>query len=84
MDKVFSRPYKVSPHFSVITHMFYSMARFRMLLTNFFHYARFSDSLGIIDLPAKKVGLVNSFRSLISCTSPPDSCFEPHSLAGRT
>ena len=60
---------KLSPNFSVITHIYYSMARFHMLFANIYHYAGRSDSFGIINLPAKKVGLVNSRRSLFSCTS---------------
>jgi hypothetical protein len=79
----FYRPYKLSPQFSVIAHIFYSMDLFRMLFANIYHYAGRGDSLGIIDLPAKKVGLVTSSRSLISSRSPPDRCFEPRSLAGR-
>ena len=77
------RPYQLAPHFSVIAHIFYSMDRFCMLFANIYHYAGRSDSLGIINLPAKKVGLVTSSRSLISSRSPPDRCFEPRSLAGR-
>ena len=34
-----------------------------MLFANIYHYAGRGDSLGIIDLPAKKVGLVTSSRS---------------------
>jgi hypothetical protein len=37
MDTVISRRYKLSPHFSVITHIFYSMDRFRMLFANIHH-----------------------------------------------
>ena len=59
------------------------MARFHMLFANIYHYAGRSDSLGIINLPAKKVGLVNSRRSLFSCMRAPDRCFELRSLAGR-
>jgi hypothetical protein len=79
----FYRSYKLSPQFSVIAHILYSMDLFRMLFANIYHYAGRRDSLGIIDLPAKKVGLVTSSRSLISSRSPPDRCFEPRSLAGR-
>jgi hypothetical protein len=32
-------------------------------------------------LPAKKISLVNSLRSSISCKSAPDRCFELHSVA---
>jgi hypothetical protein len=60
------------------------MDRFRMLFANIYHYAGRSDSLGIINLPAKKVGLVTSSRSLLSSRNRPDRCFEPRSLAGRT
>jgi hypothetical protein len=80
MDPVLYLLYKLSPHLSQI---FYSNARFLILFAHIYHYAGRSDSLGIINLPAKKVGLVNSFRSLISCRNPPDRCFEPRSLAGR-
>jgi hypothetical protein len=83
MDTVLYRLYKLSQHLSIITPNFYSMARFYMLFANFYHYACRSDSLGIINLPAKKVGLVNSFRRLISCRNPLDRCFEPRSLAGQ-
>jgi hypothetical protein len=65
----------LSPHFSVIAHIFYSMDRFRMLFANIYHYVGRSDSLGIIDLPAKKVGLVTSSRSLLSSRNRPDRCF---------
>jgi hypothetical protein len=54
-----------------------------MLFANIYHYAGRGDSLGIIDLPAKKVGLVTSSCSLILSRSPPDRCFEPRSLEGR-
>jgi hypothetical protein len=83
MDTVLYRIYKVSPNLSVITPIVYSMAHFSKLFANIYHYASHSDSLGIINLPAKKVSLVNSFSSLISCRNPLDSCFEPRSLAGR-
>jgi hypothetical protein len=46
----------LSPHFSVIAHIFYAMDLFCMLFANIYHYAGRSDSLGIINLPAKKVG----------------------------
>ena len=82
MDTVLYRLYKLSLHLSVITPISHSMARFRILFAIIYHYAGRSDSLGIINLP-KKVGLVNSFLSLISCRNPPDRCFETSSLAGR-
>jgi hypothetical protein len=83
LDTVLYRLYKLSPHLSVITRIFNSMARFRMLFANFYHCVGRSDSLGIINLPGEKVGLVNSFCSLILCRNPLDRCFEPRSLAGR-
>jgi len=43
----------LSPHFPVIAHIFYSMDLFCMLFANIYHYAGRSDSLGIINLPAK-------------------------------
>jgi len=44
----------LSPHFSVIaTHIFYCMDLLCMLFANIYHYAGRSDSLGIINLPAK-------------------------------
>jgi hypothetical protein len=82
METVLYRPYKLSPHLSAITPMFYSMARFCMLFANVYYYSGRSDSLGIIKLPAKKVCLVNSLLSLISCRNPdPSSGFRQRSLS---
>jgi hypothetical protein len=54
MDTVFYRLYKLSPHLSVITPIFYSMACFSMLFANVYRYEGCSDLLGVINLPAKK------------------------------
>jgi hypothetical protein len=43
----------LSPHFSVIAHIFYAMDLFRMLFANIYHYAGRSDSLGIISMDSR-------------------------------
>jgi hypothetical protein len=62
---VFYGLYKLCPQFAAITLIFKSMARSRMLFANLHHDPGYSDSLGIINLQAKKVGLVNSLRRSI-------------------
>jgi hypothetical protein len=79
----FYRPSKLSPHFSVIAHIFHSMDLFfacSFLISIIMPVAVIRS---VLQLASEKVGLLNSFRSLISCRSPPDRCFEPRSLAGR-